>query len=81
MTNARGHGAIVYCLNSGSDDIQTGSHNGDEGEEPFPGWRKRKKPCPGWEKHERRALVGTDGKRALKKRSYSEIGVERKERR
>ncbi|GFT62537.1 hypothetical protein TNCV_3838681 [Trichonephila clavipes] len=28
MTSARGHGAIVYCLNSGSGDIQTGRHNG-----------------------------------------------------
>ncbi|GFV19517.1 beta-galactoside alpha-2,6-sialyltransferase 2 [Trichonephila clavipes] len=27
MTSARGHGVIVYCLNSGSDDIQTGRHN------------------------------------------------------
>ncbi|GFW23769.1 uncharacterized protein TNCV_2033121 [Trichonephila clavipes] len=28
VTSARGHGAIVYCLNSGSADTQTGSHNG-----------------------------------------------------
>ncbi|GFT72786.1 hypothetical protein TNCV_406791 [Trichonephila clavipes] len=28
MTSARGHWAIVYCLNSGSDDTQTSSHNG-----------------------------------------------------
>ncbi|GFV72445.1 hypothetical protein TNCV_639071 [Trichonephila clavipes] len=42
-------------------------------------WRKRKKPCPGSRKHKRRALVGTDWKRALKKRAESEIGVERKE--
>ncbi|GFU11438.1 hypothetical protein TNCV_1983521 [Trichonephila clavipes] len=28
MTSARGHGAIVYCLNSGSEDRQTGHHNG-----------------------------------------------------
>ncbi|GFV57296.1 hypothetical protein TNCV_2679861 [Trichonephila clavipes] len=27
MTSARGHGAIVYCLNSGSEDRQTGHHN------------------------------------------------------
>ncbi|GFV52526.1 hypothetical protein TNCV_1564351 [Trichonephila clavipes] len=27
MTSARGHGAIVYCLNSGSEDSQTGRHN------------------------------------------------------
>ncbi|GFY15663.1 hypothetical protein TNCV_1283111 [Trichonephila clavipes] len=27
MTSARGRGAIVYCLNSGSDDSQTGRHN------------------------------------------------------
>ncbi|GFW98988.1 hypothetical protein TNCV_1782071 [Trichonephila clavipes] len=27
MTSARGHGAIVYCLNSGSEDRQTGRHN------------------------------------------------------
>ncbi|GFT19458.1 hypothetical protein TNCV_2533651 [Trichonephila clavipes] len=30
MTSARGHGAIVYCLNSGSEDRQTGRHNGEE---------------------------------------------------
>ncbi|GFS85813.1 hypothetical protein TNCV_2973561 [Trichonephila clavipes] len=28
MTSARGHGAIVYCLNSGSEYRQTGRHNG-----------------------------------------------------
>ncbi|GFT77113.1 hypothetical protein TNCV_1099821 [Trichonephila clavipes] len=27
MTSARGHGAIVYCLNSGSGQRQTGRHN------------------------------------------------------
>ncbi|GFW96463.1 tigger transposable element-derived protein 4 [Trichonephila clavipes] len=27
MTSVRGHGAIVYCLNSGSGDRQTGRHN------------------------------------------------------
>ncbi|GFX77418.1 hypothetical protein TNCV_2956161 [Trichonephila clavipes] len=27
MTSARGHGAIVYCLNSGSEERQTGRHN------------------------------------------------------
>ncbi|GFY15960.1 hypothetical protein TNCV_1286051 [Trichonephila clavipes] len=27
VTSARGHGAIVYCLNSGSGDRQTGRHN------------------------------------------------------
>ncbi|GFT28253.1 hypothetical protein TNCV_645821 [Trichonephila clavipes] len=34
MTSARGHGAIVYCLNSGSEDTQTGLHNGKEGPVP-----------------------------------------------
>ncbi|GFX79402.1 hypothetical protein TNCV_1715521 [Trichonephila clavipes] len=29
MTSARGHRAIVYCLNSGSEDRQTGRHNGE----------------------------------------------------
>ncbi|GFX59175.1 hypothetical protein TNCV_936901 [Trichonephila clavipes] len=40
-------------------------------ESPFsgPGWRKRKKPCPRSRKHKRRALLGTDWKRGLKKRS------------
>ncbi|GFV41390.1 hypothetical protein TNCV_1302501 [Trichonephila clavipes] len=33
MTSARGHGAIVYCLNSGSEDRQTGRHNGEEKKE------------------------------------------------
>ncbi|GFW16673.1 hypothetical protein TNCV_2352951 [Trichonephila clavipes] len=31
MTSARGHEAIVYCLNSGSEDRQTGRHNGEKG--------------------------------------------------
>ncbi|GFV75588.1 hypothetical protein TNCV_2240371 [Trichonephila clavipes] len=30
MTSARGHGAIVYCLNSRSEDGQTGRHNGEK---------------------------------------------------
>ncbi|GFU26866.1 hypothetical protein TNCV_4541181 [Trichonephila clavipes] len=34
-----------------------------------PWLEKRKKPCPGSRKHERRVLVGTDWKRALKKRA------------
>ncbi|GFU99667.1 hypothetical protein TNCV_4083881 [Trichonephila clavipes] len=51
---------------------------------------ERKKPCPGPRELERIALVGTDRKRALdgenmrrelKKGTWSEIGVERKERR
>ncbi|GFT32518.1 hypothetical protein TNCV_184221 [Trichonephila clavipes] len=40
-----------------------------EREEPGPGWRKGKCPALDGEKHERRALVGTDGKRTLKKRA------------
>ncbi|GFY01280.1 hypothetical protein TNCV_5077471 [Trichonephila clavipes] len=27
MTSGRGHGAIVYCLNSGNEERQTGRHN------------------------------------------------------
>ncbi|GFX35155.1 hypothetical protein TNCV_2330951 [Trichonephila clavipes] len=34
-----------------------------------PWMEKREKHCPGWRRHERRALVGTDGKRARKKRA------------
>ncbi|GFU02960.1 hypothetical protein TNCV_2209291 [Trichonephila clavipes] len=34
-----------------------------------PWMEKSEKSCPGWRKHEIRALVGTDGKRALKKRA------------
>ncbi|GFX44530.1 hypothetical protein TNCV_4713561 [Trichonephila clavipes] len=54
-----------------------------------PGY-ERKKPCPGSGELERKTLVGTDWKRALdeeslrrvlKKGAWSEIGVERKERR
>ncbi|GFV13350.1 hypothetical protein TNCV_3961301 [Trichonephila clavipes] len=41
---------------------------GDEGEKGARPWmEKREKPCTGWRKHERRALVGTDGTRALEK--------------
>ncbi|GFW53262.1 hypothetical protein TNCV_4709961 [Trichonephila clavipes] len=79
MTSARGHRAIVYCLNSSkSTDTQTGRHNGYE---------REKKPCPGSRELERRALVGTDWRRALdgenlrraiKKGTWSEIGVKRR---
>ncbi|GFV33890.1 hypothetical protein TNCV_4755011 [Trichonephila clavipes] len=31
--------------------------------------REREEPCPGCRRHERRALVETDGKRALEKRA------------
>ncbi|GFX09144.1 hypothetical protein TNCV_4167231 [Trichonephila clavipes] len=41
----------------------------DERERSRPWREKREKPCPGWRRHERRALVGTDGKRALEKRA------------
>ncbi|GFT85113.1 hypothetical protein TNCV_4067161 [Trichonephila clavipes] len=34
MTGTRGHGAIVYCLNSGSEVRQTGRHNSEV--EPAP---------------------------------------------
>ncbi|GFX22437.1 hypothetical protein TNCV_3600691 [Trichonephila clavipes] len=51
----------------------------------LPWMEKKKKPCPGSREHERRALVGTDWKRALAggnlRRSAKEVGVERKERR
>ncbi|GFT13919.1 hypothetical protein TNCV_2615651 [Trichonephila clavipes] len=72
MTSARGQGAIVYCLNSGSDDSQTGRHNGDgknrDERQRSPALDGEKgKALPWIENHERRALVGTDGKRALKK--------------
>ncbi|GFT95879.1 hypothetical protein TNCV_312181 [Trichonephila clavipes] len=72
MTSERGHGAIVYCLNTGSDDSLTGRHNGEEkrrerGARPW--MENREKPCPGWRKHERRALFGTDVKGARKKRA------------
>ncbi|GFU11513.1 hypothetical protein TNCV_4551261 [Trichonephila clavipes] len=47
-----------------------GDEKRDERERGARPWmEKREKPCPGWRKHERRALVGTDGKRALKKRA------------
>ncbi|GFT61345.1 hypothetical protein TNCV_4091141 [Trichonephila clavipes] len=72
MASARGHGVIVYCLNSGSDDIQTGRHNGEKKKVErgaLPWMEKKGKACPGWRKHERRALVGTDWKRAPKKRT------------
>ncbi|GFX20675.1 hypothetical protein TNCV_4270071 [Trichonephila clavipes] len=40
-----------------------------ERERSRPWMEKREKPCPGWRRHERRALVGTDGKRVLEKRA------------
>ncbi|GFT71022.1 hypothetical protein TNCV_204171 [Trichonephila clavipes] len=35
MISVRGHGAIVYCLNSESDDSQTGRHNVKESRCPI----------------------------------------------
>ncbi|GFU11509.1 hypothetical protein TNCV_4551241 [Trichonephila clavipes] len=87
MTSARGHGAIVYCLNSGSEDSQTGHHNGDEGEkkrereereEPGLGWRKGKKPCPGWRRQrESRDLNGREAI-AIEKGLVRDLRVERR---
>ncbi|GFW96460.1 hypothetical protein TNCV_4357821 [Trichonephila clavipes] len=65
MTSARGHGAIVYCLNSGNEDRQTGRHNskddksGENGEETRGADRRdgeRKGLSPGleWKDDERR---------------------------
>ncbi|GFX42396.1 hypothetical protein TNCV_1519601 [Trichonephila clavipes] len=70
--------AVPYGLGSNPEDgdIKRRKETRERGARPW--MEKREKPCPGWRKHERRALVGTDGKRALKKRSESEIGVERR---
>ncbi|GFX35603.1 hypothetical protein TNCV_104081 [Trichonephila clavipes] len=54
---------------------------GKKTRERSPAREVEKGKSPGSRNHERRALVGTDWKRALKKRSESEIGEERKERR
>ncbi|GFT02262.1 hypothetical protein TNCV_85031 [Trichonephila clavipes] len=85
MTSARGHGAIVYCLNSGSEDRQTGHHNGtrrDGRRERGDGRRRRE------ETEKERERVG-DGKReekeaerersppCLEKRAESEIGAKK----
>ncbi|GFV84477.1 hypothetical protein TNCV_5007391 [Trichonephila clavipes] len=66
----------------------------DVGQEIMVPWSRHrcrgKKPCPGSRELEKRALDGTDWKRAsdgenlrrpLKKGTWSEIGAERKERR
>ncbi|GFV88190.1 hypothetical protein TNCV_3243391 [Trichonephila clavipes] len=71
MTSARGHGAIVYCLNSGSEDRQTGRHNGkrkktEEREER----RRRKKKRT---KKERGRVE--DGKREEKESGERERGA------
>ncbi|GFU41294.1 hypothetical protein TNCV_3011201 [Trichonephila clavipes] len=49
--------------------IMAPSETGELERGALPWMKKRKKPCPGSRKHERRALVGTDWKRALKKRT------------
>ncbi|GFU39481.1 hypothetical protein TNCV_5011321 [Trichonephila clavipes] len=47
MASARGHGSIIYCVNSGRDGIQTGSHNGDgELERGSRPWMEKKEKCP-----------------------------------
>ncbi|GFT54365.1 hypothetical protein TNCV_2727021 [Trichonephila clavipes] len=66
MTSARGHGAIVYCLSSGSDDSQTGRDNGDERErspaldgekgKALPPWMEKAiEDSPGWNGQEESA--------------------------
>ncbi|GFX31259.1 hypothetical protein TNCV_2027601 [Trichonephila clavipes] len=45
MTSARGHGAIVYCLNSGSEDSQTGHHNEGERKETEKESGEREEPA------------------------------------
>ncbi|GFV38338.1 hypothetical protein TNCV_4185831 [Trichonephila clavipes] len=56
--------------------VKGGSFSGDEGEKRETREREREspaldgereKPCPGWRRHERRAVVGTDGKIAIEK--------------
>ncbi|GFX45039.1 hypothetical protein TNCV_3430881 [Trichonephila clavipes] len=68
VTSARGHGAIVYCLNSGSADTQTGSHNGDE-RRALPWIERTWEESPGWKEREE----SPKGRR-------TDIGVKRKER-
>ncbi|GFX35323.1 hypothetical protein TNCV_101301 [Trichonephila clavipes] len=82
MTNTRGHGAIVYCLNSGSEDRQTGRHNG----EVEPEEKKKKKvgrertEGEGGRRKKIRKRVGERDERSppcMEKRAESGIGVER----
>ncbi|GFU02517.1 hypothetical protein TNCV_1478221 [Trichonephila clavipes] len=46
MTSARGHRDIVYCLNSGSVDTQTSSHNGEKTRERSPAHDGEKRKSP-----------------------------------
>ncbi|GFS70986.1 hypothetical protein TNCV_1191291 [Trichonephila clavipes] len=69
MTSARGHGAIVYCLNSGSEDRQTGRHNGKE----------RRKESRERRRKEKTREKGGDRERVDGKREERESGRERAE--
>ncbi|GFU99831.1 hypothetical protein TNCV_506521 [Trichonephila clavipes] len=68
MTSARGHGAFVYCLNSGSGDSQTGRHNGERGK----GEEK------GEDGRERRERGGKKNGERRRKRKWKETEKERK---
>ncbi|GFU34578.1 hypothetical protein TNCV_1993091 [Trichonephila clavipes] len=89
MTSARGHGAIVYCLNSGSEDRQTGRHNSKvEGEkkdeksrERTDGRRRRvdgKGERVGDGKREEKESGREKSPPCMEKRAESGIGVERR---
>ncbi|GFW05282.1 uncharacterized protein TNCV_3358011 [Trichonephila clavipes] len=73
---ARRPGCVLVCY--AQIGRETREEERDERERSRPWMEKREKPCPGWRRRERRAVVGTDGKRALEKRAQSEIGVERR---
>ncbi|GFV65938.1 hypothetical protein TNCV_4182291 [Trichonephila clavipes] len=70
MTSARGHGAIVYCLNSGSEYRQMGRHNGEKKSRERTDGRRRRV--------ERRRDERRRQGRRRKKRAESGIGVERR---
>ncbi|GFX61245.1 hypothetical protein TNCV_3407191 [Trichonephila clavipes] len=73
MTSARGHGAIVYCLNSGSEERQTGRHNRFCEGDTRNRWRDGQ-VCPDVDKELWR--LGPDGSGEEKKKGAEKRGQE-----
>ncbi|GFS60016.1 hypothetical protein TNCV_3455841 [Trichonephila clavipes] len=76
MTSARGHGAIVYCLNSGTEDRQTGRHNMLGDGDTRNRWRDGQ-VCPDVDKELWR--LGPDGSGTRRDGRREKVGRERTE--
>ncbi|GFT97106.1 hypothetical protein TNCV_177251 [Trichonephila clavipes] len=75
MTSARGHGAIVYRLNSGSEDRQTGRHNGEKKDKKTRENGGKKREREETEKERR----GEDGREKRRRKRRERVGDGKRE--